>query len=279
MDRGLRLLRFFFVNVPYELLKDKYWDLFVSYRISPEIYFSPSLLDRWPEAEWKEMAQSLRELGMKATFHAPFYDLSPGALDEKIRQATLERLVQVLELASIFHPQAIVAHLGFDPRIHESYEEEWLENSLKTWQAIIPLLKKVGTFLNLENVFENTPELFKKLLSKINSPYIGICFDYGHTKAFTNTGLRNWQEIFPWVRQLHLHDNQGQKDDHWGLGKGILGFSALFSKLKQYNCYPIITLEPHTEAAFWDTLDYLNRLPEDIYAYLEKCGQINGQIL
>jgi len=42
--------------------------------------------------------------GLKVTFHAPFMDLRPGALDDKIRQASLDRIKEVLDLAPYFHP-------------------------------------------------------------------------------------------------------------------------------------------------------------------------------
>ncbi len=272
MDRGLSLLQGFFINAPYELFRERYLDFFLSYRLNPELYFSPQLLDKWPEDEFKALAQELKSHALKVTFHAPFFDLSPGALDEKIRQATEERLKQVLELIPIFTPYAIVTHLGFDPRIHDSHKKEWLESSLKTWQELMPLAERYKVNLNWENVFEPDPELFLALLQRLSSPFLGVCFDLGHVFAFTRSTLSKWETLFPYIKQLHLHDNHGHRDEHLGLGKGNIDFLSLFSKLKQYDRYPLITLEPHTEEAFWDSLKYLNTLPDKVYCYLKRCS-------
>ena len=263
----------FFVNVPYDLLCSKYLSLFIENHINPEIYFSPQLLDKWPEDEFKSLAKELEKHHLKVSFHAPFYDLVPGAIDNKIRQVTQERLNEIFLLVPIFKAVAVVAHLGYDPRIYGNHKEEWLKNSLKTWEKFIPLLEKLKVYFNLENVFEPTPEIFLETFKNISSPWMGICFDIGHIYAFTNSTLKDWEIIFPYIKQLHLHDNRGKKDEHIGLGKGNINFIALFSLLKKYKRYPIITLEPHTEEAFWDSLKYLNNLPEDIKKFLTQCNE------
>jgi len=33
-------------------------------------------------------------------------------------------------------------------------------------------------------------------------------------------------------------------------------------------------LEPHTEKAFWDSQDYLQKLPEEIKTYFKKCPRL-----
>ncbi|MCD6320024.1 MAG: sugar phosphate isomerase/epimerase [Candidatus Desulfofervidaceae bacterium] len=266
-------LSHFFINAPYDLLSQKYLPLFIQYRLNPEIYFSPQLLDRWPEDEFKSLARELKQSGLKVTFHAPFYDLSPGAIDTKVRQVTQERLTQVFALVSLFNPIAIVAHLAYDDRVYRNHKEEWLKNSLETWEKVIPLAEKHQVYLNLENVFEGEPEIFLRLFENFSSPFVGICFDIGHVYAFTQSTLKDWEIIFPYINQLHLHDNHGYVDKHLGLGKGKIDFPSLFSLLKRYERYPILTLEPHTEEAFWDSLEYLQKLPAEIKAFIELCGR------
>jgi len=273
MKQDINYLSHFFINAPYDLLCKKYLHLFIEYHLNPEIYFPPHLLDKWPEDEFKSLAKELKQHNLKITFHAPFYDLSPGAMDTKVRQATQERLTQVFALVSLFNPIAIVAHLAYDDRVYRNHKEEWFKNSLETWQKFIPLAEKHQVYLNLENVFESEPEIFLHLFENLASPFIGICFDLGHVYAFTPTNLKDWEIIFPYIKQIHLHDNHKHIDEHLGLGKGNIDFLSLFSLLKRYELYPILTLEPHTEEAFWDSLHYLHTLPEEIKIFIEQCGK------
>ena len=58
----------------------------------------------------------------------------------------------------------------------------------------------------------------------------------------------------PWLGQLHLHDNHGDRNSHLAIGEG------LFDYLNQKDMTPIITLEPHYEEAFWGSIKALERL-------------------
>ena len=268
------MLTHFFVNVPYDLLVKKYLPLFARQHLNPEIYFSPQILDKWPEDEFKAVAREVEQFDLKTTFHAPFYDLSLGSIEPKVRRVTQERLEQILSLADFFHPLSIVIHLSYDARIYEEHLEEWLENTVQTIGKIIPVAEKQKIYLNLENVFESEPNIFLLVLKRFTSNYIGICFDIGHIYAFTHTTLKDWEVVFPFIKQVHLHDNHGHKDEHLGLGKGKIDFMLLFSLFKKYQRYPILTLEPHTEKAFWDSQDYLQKLPEEIKTYFKKCPHL-----
>jgi sugar phosphate isomerase/epimerase len=61
----------------------------------------------------------------------------------------------------------------------------------------------------------------------------------------------------PWLGQLHLHDNNGDHDQHLAPGRGMVDFSGLFQYLRLHNLHPLITLEPHSEEDLWQALDYL----------------------
>jgi len=188
------MLTHFFVNVPYDLLVKKYLPLFARQHLNPEIYFSPQILDKWPEDEFKAVAREVEQFDLKTTFHAPFYDLSLGSIEPKVRRVTQERLEQILSLADFFHPLSIVIHLSYDARIYEEHLEEWLENTVQTIGKIIPVAEKQKIYLNLENVFESEPNIFLLVLKRFTSDYIGICFDIGHIYAFTHTTLEKLEQ-------------------------------------------------------------------------------------
>ena len=268
------MLTHFFVNVPYDLLVKKYLPLFARQHLNPEIYFSPQILDKWPEDEFKAVAREVEQFDLKTTFHAPFYDLSLGSIEPKVRKATQERLEQTLGLVDFFHPLSIVIHLSYDARIYEEHLEEWLENAVQTLEKLILIAERKKVYLNLENVFETQPDIFLMFLKRLSSNYVGICFDIGHIYAFTHTTLKDWEVIFPFIKQLHLHDNHGHKDEHLGLGRGNIDFLSLFSLLKKYKLYPVLTLEPHTEEAFWHSLDYLDKLPNETKNFLKTCPRL-----
>ena len=91
------------VNLPFPMLVENL-DAVVALGLQPEIYFNGFTLDRLSPAEAKKTSEALRGKGIPVTFHAPFMDLNPGAVDERVRKITSFRFEQALKLVPHFQP-------------------------------------------------------------------------------------------------------------------------------------------------------------------------------
>ncbi len=112
----------------------------------------------------------------------------------------------------------------------------------------------------LENVFEEKPQVLKRLLEKINSPHLGYCLDAGHGNLFSREPLADWVEVLgSRLVEIHLHDNRGEADDHLPLGQGSIDFASLFSLLQKKKLQPIYTIEPHEIAHLQPSLEALEK--------------------
>ena len=71
--------------------------------------------------------------------------------------------------------------------------------------------------------------------------------------------LDRWVQVLgPYLRQLHLHDNRGEEDEHLALGQGSIDFKSLFGLLRAAIKKPLVlTLEPHQEKDLWPSIGYL----------------------
>lgn len=250
------------VNMPYQMLVDTYLPLIVEKRINPEIGFNCFVLDRFGREEFSETARKLVDMGLSITFHAPFFDLRPGALDRRIREVTRDRLKQVFELVPLFHPKTIVCHASFDRRYYVTHEDDWLENSRETWSYFLAMAEEMETTIALENVYEENPLYLVRLLDFFReSPHLCCCFDTGHFNAFSDTPLDAWMDaLVPHIGQVHLHDNCGDTDGHEAVGEGTFPFRDFLTRLREAGRAPIVTLEPHTEATLWKTLQNIESL-------------------
>lgn len=244
------------VNMPFQLIVDRYLPLILKEGINPEIGIDCFALDHSDKDDFLRVANALHDHGLTITMHAPFYDLRPGAIDRKIREASIERLKQCFELVPHFKPQSLVCHAAFDERYYASNEELWLEHSKETWRHFLGLAAEMNTKIALENVYENDPFYLGRLLEYFkDDPRICFCMDTGHCNAFSNRSMEVWMErIGGHIGQLHLHDNHGFEDEHAPVGEGNFPFSDLFKRLKEGGHRPIITLEPHTEKDLWTSL-------------------------
>jgi sugar phosphate isomerase/epimerase len=61
------------------------------------------------------------------------------------------------------------------------------------------------------------------------------------------------------MKELHLHDNDGIKDDHLAIGAGKIDFECLFEYIEQNSLKPITTVEAHKEKWLWQSLEALSR--------------------
>jgi len=256
-----RLLSRVQVNAPFQQLMDGYLDLFLRYRINPEIGVDAAVLDRRDKLPLERVARLFWERGLTVTLHGPFMDLAPGALDAKIREVTVRRLLETTELVPLFRPRHVVFHVGYDDRSYGEHRREWLTGSLATWEPVVRKAEELGVAIALENVYEETPDMIAALLGAISSKNIGFCLDVGHQNAFATAPLKAWIEALgPRLREIHLHDNGGRRDDHGPIGSGSVPFLEIFGYLVQSGLRPVITLEPHAEATLWQSLEGLEML-------------------
>jgi sugar phosphate isomerase/epimerase len=249
------------VNVPYQQLVDKYLELFVHYSINPEIGFDAATLERLDPETMEGVARLFTERGRTITFHGPFMDLAPGAVDEHIREVSAGRLQRTMDLVPLFRPSSAVFHAGYDDRKYHASRKEWLARSLATWEPLIGRAEELGVAIHLENVYEQTPEMILTLLEAISSDSVGFCFDVGHMNAFAEVPLLEWLDALgPYLREIHLHDNDGQGDTHAPIGSGNFPFDQLFRYLRDQGMNPLLTLEPHEEPSLWKSLENLEGL-------------------
>lgn len=250
------------VNLPFRLFIEGYGERFLEQGLNPEIGLDAAVLDRFQPGDCLPLVKRLHEAGRTITLHAPFTDLSPGSPDEQIRSVTRRRFRQLLEWVAVFEPRTLVAHANYDVTRYGPFKWGWLKRSVSFWRALADRLKETSTRLVLENVYEWTPENMKHIFEAIDHPEIGFCLDTGHQAAFGRAPLEHWVDVMaPFIRQLHLHDNDGRTDQHLAIGVGSIDFPAFFKQMSAlFPSPPVITLEPHREGDLEPALEALSAL-------------------
>jgi sugar phosphate isomerase/epimerase len=189
-------------------------------------------------------------------------DMSPGAVDSKVRVVTLERFSQVMDIAEILAPEVIVFHSGYEKWRYAHRVDIWLEGSLITWKPIIERAAALRVKIAIENIFEDEPSNLLLLMEELHSEHFGLCFDTGHFNLFARLPLEEWiKNLKPYIFELHLHDNDKSRDQHLPIGEGTFNFAALFAELQGNHC--VYTIETHTPER---VLKSIERLQEYITA-------------
>ena len=247
-------------HMPYHLLPE-YLDMILLKKLNLEIYFHHYALQSLDKKRCIQTAKILTDAGLKINFHAPFMDLRPGALDDKIRQTSVDRIKQVFDLAPYFKPLKIICHASFDERYYVFGDDLWLESSIKTWRELIALAEDHKTIIALENIYEKDPGILRRLFEVLSSESICFCFDTGHFNVFSYEPLSVWlEELGQYLGHLHLHDNLGHGDEHLPVGSGTFPFTEFFQNLRALGVKPTITLEAHNSDNLWQSMDNIRSM-------------------
>lgn len=250
-----------FINAPFEQLEKGLLDTFLRYELQPEIGLEGECLWNRDDDAFISVAKKFEAKSLSCTLHAPFFDLTPGGIDSKIREISRQKLRRAFSLISIFKPKTIVCHLGYDEEKHSYKWNEWLSLSVETWSELIEIASSSGTRVMFENTYEKLPDIHLQLFEELQGLDIGFCLDVGHLMAYAGSTWQVWlDKLQPWLGQIHLHDNDGERDDHIAIGQGIFNFEELFNHLHKNNLSPLITLEPHSENDLWKSLDAIKSL-------------------
>ncbi|MEW6161900.1 MAG: sugar phosphate isomerase/epimerase family protein [Nitrospirota bacterium] len=231
------------VHIPYHRMGD-YLHFIKEKRLNLEIYFTSNSLDIINDSDIIRLKEGL-DYQPSLTFHAPFMDLSPGAVDSKVRAVTIEQFSHIFDIAETIKPEAVVFHSGYEKWKYAHRVDIWLEGSLITWKKLLPRAIEMGLKIVIENIFEDDSTNLRLLMEEMGSKYFGICFDTGHFNLFSKTPLEEWlRQLKPYIIELHLHDNNRGADTHNAIGDGTFDFDTLFSMLKDKDL--IYTIEAHT---------------------------------
>lgn len=246
------------VSVPFFSLRDQYLSLVLENRISVEIGIDAEVLDTCPVGDLLRIARELQTADLSCSLHAPFLDLSPGAIDPKIRRVSRERIEEVIRLIPIFQPRWVVCHGAYESRHYADDQENWLANCIDTFSGLLSSLEGLSIPLMVENVYEQEPGHLESLFLALPSPQLRFCLDVGHHRIYAWSDLAAWiDRLGPYLGMLHLHDNHGLQDDHLALGQGGIDFVGLFELLKARGLHPWMTIEPHREDWVRESLAFL----------------------
>lgn len=249
-----------FVSIPWELLINKYLPLVLENKINVEIALNAKALDNYSYLNFKDIAKKLKDLGIKTTIHLPFMDLSLGAFDPWIKEASLRRIFFAMERAVVFEPLNLVLHSGYHMDYHREVKEEWRENFIESMDKILNLAEELNLTISLENVFEPDPEFVKPIFETFENRLFW-CFDPAHARVFSEKEEMKWlNTLYFYIKEIHCHDNLGKHDDHLAIGKGVIKFKEIFDFFKEKNLRPLLVSEAHNEEDTYINVEILSHV-------------------
>ncbi len=177
----------------------------------------------------RDLAHWFSDTGTHATLHQPIFSDAlaahhwsrhvPPSLNlidpEKSRRIdAMDEVKRALESAEQIPFAAITLHLGLKD---DPWNLRALENSLTAIEHVKAFAQPLGVKVLLENLQNEvtTPDHLLEILRVGHFDNVGVALDLGHAHIASNTAIDEAFEILrPRITTLHLHDNNGLKDDH-----------------------------------------------------------------
>ena len=125
------------IHIPYHKIAE-HFSFIRQEKLNLELYLESKTLNSISREDISHLKNQL-DYNPSLTIHAPFMDLSPGAVDSKVRAVTMERFNHVLNIAEDLKVKAVIFHSGYEKWKYALNIGLWLEQSLLTWR---PLVKK-----------------------------------------------------------------------------------------------------------------------------------------
>lgn len=187
-------------------------------------------------------AQQLTEGIDRLWLHAPFAELAPCAIDPLVRQAALRRFRQTVDAARRLHISRLVFHGGFIPHVY--YPEWYVEQSVLFWRELLLEIPQDMT-LALENVMEPSADTLVSIAEQVDDARLGLCLDVGHANTCVSTvPPQEWiAPMAPYLRHVHLHNNQGDTDLHSPLGEGTVPMQEVIDAVRRAAPNATFTIE------------------------------------
>ena len=184
----------------------------------------------WPPLLENEIAiqdavdfyRSLPRDRSRDTLHGVFLDITPHSDDPQIAAVSRRRIRQSLDIAAALGVKGVVFHTNFIPNFRdEKYMDNFVARNAALWRELLADYPTLEIYI--ENMFDETPDLLARLAAAMaDHPRFGVCFDYAHAMVFGQKApIGQWvAALAPYVRHMHINDNDFSVDRHWAVGSG-----------------------------------------------------------
>lgn len=197
----------------------KLWEIFADLNnLLPDIY--------------NEIKQAIPSYDIEFSIHAPFNDLNIASLNPFIRNTALNYLKDTIKYIDMLGIDLLTLHPGHQSPTGIYYPKKVKEINLRSIRMLAEFAKDYSITLALENMpikswtLGNTAE---EILEMIDGSKIGICFDIGH--AFIQNQINNFLDNIDRIFNIHIHDNNGRRDEHLVLGDGEIDITYIINRL------------------------------------------------
>lgn len=224
-------------------------------------FFAPDVLDdRRKQEEIIESYARYRSDFSQDTIHGAFLDVTIHSSDPLIREASILRVRQSMEIAKRMGVKGVVLHTGRLAGFRvEYYLKQWKETNARFFRELAEEFPEQQIYM--ENMFDEAPDVLAELAEEMKETVnFGVCLDYAHA-ALTNCSGQEWVEtLAPYIRHMHINDNDLENDLHLPVGTGRIDWQNFDRIMRENSVSSTVLIEVKGYEAQKNSLEYMRHL-------------------
>ncbi len=214
--------------------------------------------------ELDKYKERINDLNISLSIHLPM-ELNSCENIKYISDSWIDFFMNIKQKLNNFDIKYYNLHLGYviTNRLYKN-RNKYLDNSVKFLDKI-SYEKDIN--ISIENVYSNLGDFsnvgnkaydFEYIFNKIENENIWFCYDTGHNLINNDDYINKLESK---TKVIHLSDNDGIKDIHIGIGKGILSLNHIKEVIKLNPKYMILEIDfKHIE----DTINILDTIKKEV---------------
>lgn len=196
--------------------------------------------------------------------HAPFPSYLNGKAE--LNEEIISTIEKCIAICGYLNCKYIIVHPAFNNYAERmEFDDEWNVN-IALYSRLIPTLKKYGVICCLENMFTGRQgKIYEAICSDLNeaAAYIdelngiagekrfAFCYDTGHGLLLGRDPYGSLLQIGDRVEALHIHDNDGNNDQHVMPYTGRLDWERFIKGLKAIGYQGALCFESGNSLSFF----------------------------
>lgn len=191
------------------------------------------------------------------SMHCAFIDMNYASADVDIRNASQARIKTSIRNGTELGVKNVVLHTCFYPVLGDFVINEiWCDGAKK---FINELLNEFDISIYVENTLDINPDVIHLLMEMMKDERVNVCLDVGHA-FLSKAPLTSWfEKLHPYIKYMHINDNNGITDDHLAVGDGIINWIEVDELMKKYKLSPIVTIEVASIEKIERSLEFIDK--------------------
>jgi len=179
-------------------------------------------------------------LGLQVCIHSVANGVNVAWTNIGIRQESLKQLKESIEFTYDVGAELLTTHPGWKDMLGYRYPEEAYALAIEGHCELAEYATSYGVRLGVENMppgwisFCVKAEEAKAMIQAVDRDNFGLTLDVGHINILGADTIGEFiTALTDKIFLIHLHDNDGKRDQHKAIGEGTVDFHRAISLLGQ----------------------------------------------